>query len=614
MRDLHFGSLILSVLRFANLAVAAYSPELKLPWGTYEGRPFADDPTIYLFENVRFGSIPERFSAPQAPSWTNSSVQPPYLGRNCIPVDPKRLESPVGGEKPITDPGDATDKVGEDCLFLDLYVPKQVLARSSSDAPAPVVVWLYGGAFAYGSKNQLGPLYTGRAILSRSKYQTIFVAGNYRLGAFGWLAGDYMQKAAQPNAGLYDQALLFDWVQEHIGKVNGDKARISAFGESAGASSILHHVIREDGKKDPVFSKIAVQSPAFEWAWDNRGGGKLDKTYKTFSALAGCGETFDIDCLRKSTNLTVANQALFANVKQTGLFPVGPSVDGKWVKTIPTIAFSQGQKLIALGILSRRMRTNQRRRTGHYSKKVSSAIISHTWSEQYSFTPKYVNSEETFNAFLGLFLPGDDLAIQRQKIRTQYNCRDKDYKGNWNRCIGVVIRDASFTCNTRDLFSAYSGKSYMLRYAFPLKEAAVHASDLIALFANTKAEAKTLLLKSTDQINEFFAGIYADRLVNSGISEAYQTYLASFAISGDPNTLGHPGVFGVPSPTWPKADGSGDNATDVLSVQMPSGQAAFTLITDDQNTKPACAFWTNLAQEIILAQGKSTGGVGRDEL
>ncbi|KAK7229406.1 hypothetical protein V2G26_001576 [Clonostachys chloroleuca] len=591
MRAHHFGSLMLSVLRLANSAVAADPPTLKLPWGTYEGRPFADDNNIYLFENVRFGSIPERFSAPQTPSWTNSSVQPPSLGRNCIPIDPKRYESPVGGETPITDPGDASDKVGEDCLFLDLYVPKKVLARSSSDAPAPVVVWLYGGAFAYGSKNQLGPLYTGRAILSKSKYQTIFVAGNYRLGAFGWLAGDYMQKAAQPNAGLYDQALLFDWVQEHIGKVNGDKSQISAFGESAGASSILHHVIREDGKKDPVFSKIAVQSPAFEWAWDNRGGGKLDKTYKTFSALAGCGETFDIDCLRKSTNLTAANQALFANVRQTGLFPVGPSVDGKWVKTIPTIAFSQG----------------------HYSRKVSSAIISHTWNEQYSFIPKYVNNEETFNTFLGLFLPGDDLATQRQKIRNQYDCR-KDYDSNWKRCIGVVIRDASFTCNTRDLFTAYSGKSYMLRYAFPLKEVAVHASDLIALFANSQAEAKTLLLKSTDQINEFFAGIYADRLVNSGISEAYQTYLASFAMSGDPNTLGHPGVYGVPSPTWPKADGSGNDLKDVLSVQMPSGQAAFTFITDEQNTKPACAFWTNLAQEIVLAQRKNKDEVGRDEL
>lgn len=59
---------------------------------------------------------------------------------------------------------------------------------------------------------QLGPLYTGRSTIAASKYQMIFVAGNYRLGAFGWLSGDYMQKYGQPDAGLYDQALLFQWV------------------------------------------------------------------------------------------------------------------------------------------------------------------------------------------------------------------------------------------------------------------------------------------------------------------------------------------------------------------------------------------------------------------
>lgn len=46
MRAHHFGSLMLSVLRLANSAVAADPPTLKLPWGTYEGRPFADDNNV----------------------------------------------------------------------------------------------------------------------------------------------------------------------------------------------------------------------------------------------------------------------------------------------------------------------------------------------------------------------------------------------------------------------------------------------------------------------------------------------------------------------------------------------------------------------------------------
>jgi carboxylesterase type B len=226
-------------------------------------------------------------------------------------------------------------------LFLDLYVPKSVFEEENEE-PLPVVVWLYGGAFAFGSKDQLGPLYTGRSMLSQSQYQTIFIAGNYRVGAYGWLAGDYMQKVGQPNAGLYDQALLFEWVQNYVSQVGGNSSRVSAWGESAGAGSILHHLIREGGTKDPTFKTFAVQSPAFEWAWDNSPGGKLDKVYQNFSQLAGCGLTFDIDCLRASTNLSDANQMLFNTVRQTGLFPVGPAVDGKWIETIPTISFSNG--------------------------------------------------------------------------------------------------------------------------------------------------------------------------------------------------------------------------------------------------------------------------------
>lgn len=283
-----------------------------------------------------------RFGAPAFPTWENTSIQPVSDGRNCIQIDSNKTDNPPGGRNPIDTPEDHVTEQGEDCLFLDLYVPKAAF-DSTQVKTMPVVVWFYGGAFAMGSKNQLGPLYTGRSVITASNYSTIFVAGNYRVGAFGWLAGDYMQEYAQPNAGLYDQALLLQWVQEYIGQVSGDKSQVSAWGESAGASSILHHLVRENGTVDPTFNTFAVQSPAFEWAWDNSPMGQLDQVYQNFSSLAGCGLAFDIDCLRESKNLTAANQELFNTVKQTGLFPLGPAVDGKWVTTIPTISFARGQ-------------------------------------------------------------------------------------------------------------------------------------------------------------------------------------------------------------------------------------------------------------------------------
>ncbi|KAH7018049.1 Carboxylesterase [Microdochium trichocladiopsis] len=560
------------------------APSIELPWGIYEARELAEDPEIYIFENVRFGEIPERFGAPQFPSWTNSSVQPVSDGRNCIQIDPSVLKNPPGGENPIDAPEDPKEPhvpESEDCLFLDIYVPKWVFDEDF-DGGLPVVVWIYGGAFAFGAKNHGGSvLYNGRGIISASEYQTIFVTGNYRMGAYGWLAGDYMQGVAQPNAGLYDQALVFEWVQNHISKVKGDKEQVSAWGESAGASSVLHHLIREDGKVDPTFKTFVVQSPAYQWAWDNKPNGGLDQIYKSFSALAGCGEEFDIDCLRESKNMSEANQELYKTVATSGLFLLGPSVDGKWITTLSPLAFANDK---------------------YWKSSIESTIVSHCTNEAAIFRPKYVTSEETFDQFLESFLPGSGAADQRAAIKKRYACRI-NFLGDWNKCITTVIRDASFTCNTRDLFSAYPDKTYMMRYAFPTKDLAHHGSDMAPLFTNNATEAYHMLTKNG--MNETDATLYSAFLYFNRIPLAYKVYFASFAASGgDPNVLQQQGK----APTWPLADGSdGDFMKDVMTVRMANWEesAFVTDVEDRQNAKGTCEFWTGVAGAIAGSGGGS---------
>lgn len=307
---------------------------------TYEAWPFLTQLQIYLFKDVRFGDQPERFGAPSKPQSLSDELQNITKSTSCIQIDPNQMSNPPGGKHLLGDPEGADLSESEDCLFLDIYAP--VSAFDPDAQQLPVVVWIYGGAYAFGSKNQADPLYTGQSLVKASDYKAIFIVGNYRVGAFGWLAGSYMEQAGQPNAGLYDQALLLEWVQDHVGKVNGDKNRVSAWGESAGAGSILHHLIRGDGS-DPLFKTFVAQSPAFQWAWDNSPGGKLDRVYQKFSQDAGCGSDYDISCLRAANldSLKEANRGLYNNIKQTGLFPVGPSVDGKWIKTIPTLEFSK---------------------------------------------------------------------------------------------------------------------------------------------------------------------------------------------------------------------------------------------------------------------------------
>ena len=261
---------------------------------------------------------------------------------SCVQVD-ITAKCTSGGDLFIVGPDCPNKFVGqavEDCLFLDIYVPSSVLDGTNL---VPVVVWFYGGAYMAGSKQEFDisqiPLYSGQGLLTATQDPLIFVAGNYRLGAFGWLAGSYMEKEARPNAGLYDQRKILQFVKQYIAKVNGDPTQVSAWGESAGAGSIVHHLIAKNGKHDPLFSKAILQSPAFEWQWDR--AGSLNDTYTTFAGFAGC-PTGDLSCLQSATetDLSTANQKLFmSDTACLGVFPLGPSLDSDTILTIPAVAF-----------------------------------------------------------------------------------------------------------------------------------------------------------------------------------------------------------------------------------------------------------------------------------
>lgn len=232
----------------------------------------------------------------------------------------------------------------EDCLFLDIYVPLSVL---NGKTRVPVVVWFYGGAYAFDSKNEFDisqlPLYSGQGLLTVTSEPLIFVAGNYRLGAFGWLAGSYMEKEALPNAGLHDQRKILEFIQNYIDRVNGDSMAVSAWGESAGAGSILHHLVSMDGKQDPLFSRAILQSPAFGWHWDR--SGSLNDTYTKFAGFVDC-HGGDLRCLQSANQATLenANQMMFQSTSAClGVFPVGPSLDGHMIKTLPAVALSTGR-------------------------------------------------------------------------------------------------------------------------------------------------------------------------------------------------------------------------------------------------------------------------------
>lgn len=67
------------------------------------------------------------------------------------------------------------------------------------------------------------------------------MALNYRLGAFGFLSGpEFTTQGGVANAGLLDQRLALEWIQQHIHLFGGDPARVTLAGESAGGGSLVY--------------------------------------------------------------------------------------------------------------------------------------------------------------------------------------------------------------------------------------------------------------------------------------------------------------------------------------------------------------------------------------
>ena len=241
----------------------------------------------------------------------------------------------------------------EDCLFLDIYAPESLFASGKPTSQVPVIVWIYGGAFVGGAKDgndTNNPLYTGVGAIKAAQafgQDVIFVAGNYRLGAYGWLAGTYIEENAVPNVGLLDQRFLLNWTRNYIDQVGGDPKRVTVWGESAGASSILHQLVlndsSSDGSSDPLFSRALLQSPAYEIKWDR--SGELNKTYTEFASQIPKCPSLDISCLRElpldDPSLYSANQNFtISTYKDTGIIPFGPAVDGKLIKHLPANMFA----------------------------------------------------------------------------------------------------------------------------------------------------------------------------------------------------------------------------------------------------------------------------------
>ncbi len=119
----------------------------------------------------------------------------------------------------------------EDCLFLNVWTPEPRYGRRR-----PVMVYVHGGAFAFGSGSD--PETEGEILADRG--DVVVVTLNHRLNMFGYL---YLARLDEHypdsgNAGQLDLILALQWVRANIAAFGGDPSRVTLFGQSGGGAKI----------------------------------------------------------------------------------------------------------------------------------------------------------------------------------------------------------------------------------------------------------------------------------------------------------------------------------------------------------------------------------------
>ena len=211
----------------------------------------------------------------------------------------------------------------EDCLYLNVYVP----ATAAPGARLPVMVFLHGGRY-----------WTGRASENQGEYlanreNVIVVTPAYRLNAFGFLADARQAEAGHANAGIQDQQMALRWIARHIGAFGGDPARVTLFGESAGAGSVLMHLLAESSKD--LVHRAILQST---WQWRLPTLPEAAQGAQRLAAAHGCPaeSAAALACLR-----ALPADRLLPSLADSHAFQ--PVVDGRLLRAQPLRLLQEGR-------------------------------------------------------------------------------------------------------------------------------------------------------------------------------------------------------------------------------------------------------------------------------
>ncbi|KAK3091679.1 hypothetical protein FSP39_021806 [Pinctada imbricata] len=184
----------------------------------------------------------------------------------------------------------------EDCLYLNIWSP----LSANETSPVPVMVYIHGGNFNH--MFAAASVFNGENLASKGN--VVVVNLDYRIGALGFLLTPATRRVPESsgNYGILDQRFALKWVQENIKNFGGDPEKVTLFGESAGAQSVVVHLMTEESSK--LFSRAIVQSAPISLPF------KTEQEMLFLSDLIsdklGC-RAGDMDCLLSKTADEVAS-------------------------------------------------------------------------------------------------------------------------------------------------------------------------------------------------------------------------------------------------------------------------------------------------------------------
>ncbi|KAF2036217.1 alpha/beta-hydrolase [Setomelanomma holmii] len=444
--------------------VAALNETIDLGYARYRGKDIGNG--VMRWAGMRYARSVSRvdglrFTAPQDPIDERGIVDATMFGPLCIGSG-SDLQAEFG------------ESHSEDCLFINVFAP----SKSTNESNLPVYVFIQGGGFSVnGNAN-----YNGADLIDAADNNMIVVNFNYRVGAYGFLAGKEIaaNKSLSLNNGLKDQRQALKWVQKHIHGFGGDPRHVTLGGASAGGGSVVFQLTAYGGRNDSLFHAAAAESAAFPPLRD------VNNSQWQYDALLQQSGCPDLACL------TALDAVTFQNAVRTVKRPFPGAMAPPIYFWNPTLDYDFIRDF-----------TFNELRAGNFLKVPT--IFGDTTHDGINFTPQNIASLPSAQQFITDQFPG----VNFREIRKAWNApTELTADPTWRTVAADVYGHIRYNCPALNISSTYAEASNHTTWTYRWNVGtASHVGELMPIWNNATSA----------------AGVFI------------QAYWASFIRSYDPN-------------------------------------------------------------------------------